>query len=228
MSKIEKAIQFLVSPQRDFIGYIQTEDGRPPNVLHVGAEGVAKLRGKESDKEDDPFVNTTKRLFDANIPGSERISVVLDEDWHNSTHPEFEIFGRHCVKGTDGARLVGDLEDYRWEENVHVLRANSINVASDPRYAQILEDIVGKTRVDRIHVGVYGVWTNIKVEYLMLDLLTLPPRFPIECIGVCEPLTAAPEQRYQDSAMEKFSLMGFQLFDNIPDYLRWMGLEITD
>ena len=44
-------------------------------------------------------------MFDANIPGSERISVVLDEDWHNSTHPEFEIFGRHCVKGTDGARL---------------------------------------------------------------------------------------------------------------------------
>jgi hypothetical protein len=91
-----------------------------------------------------------------------------------------------------------------------------------------LESIVGKTRPNRIHVGVYGVWTNIKVEYLLFNLLTLPPFFPLENVGVCEPLTAAPEQRWHDAAVEKFNLVGLQVFDNIPDYLKWMGLEVPE
>jgi nicotinamidase-related amidase len=227
-SKVEKAIQFLVSPQRDFIGHIETEDGKPPNSLHVGAEGVRKLRGDRSNETGDPFVETTLAFFDSNIPGSQRVHIILDEDWHNTSDPEFEVFGRHCVKGTDGARLAEPLEDYRWEDRVHSIRANSINIATHPRYAQIIESIIGKTRIERTRVGVCGVWTNIKIEYLMFNLATLPPYFPMSSIGVCEPLTAAPEQRWHDAAIEKFRLMGFQVLDTIPDYLRWMGLEIPD
>ncbi len=226
MAQIEKAIQFLVCPQRDFIGHIETEDGKPPNALHVGVEAVRKLRGDGSANGSDPFVDTTLAFFDASIPGGERVSIVIDEDWHNSNSPEFEIYGRHCVKGTDGARLVGALEQHRWEDKVHVIRANSINLASHPRYAQVLDAICGKTRPERMRVGIYGVWTNIKVEYLAVNLMTFAPQLPTASIGVCEPLTAAPDPRWHDAAIEKLRLMGIQVFDTIPEYLRWMGLTV--
>ena len=40
----EKIIQFLVSPQNDFIQRIEP-GGEPPNKLHVGPKAVTKLRG---------------------------------------------------------------------------------------------------------------------------------------------------------------------------------------
>lgn len=223
---LEKVIQFLVSPQRDFIEPFETDDGQPPNKLHIGAEAVRKLRGDHAKGEPDPFIQTTLTLFDPGIPGSERVSVILDEDWHNSSDPEFQIYQPHCIKGSDGARLVGSLDDYRWEDNVYTIRANSINVSRHPHYRQILDTVCGKTPVERIRVGIYGVWTNIKVEYLALNLNTLAPCFSTSSIGICEPLTAAPDPRWHDASIEKLALMKFQVFHDIPSYLKWMGLEV--
>lgn len=223
---IEKAIQFIVSPQRDLIGLPHERDDPDASDMYVGEEAVRKLRGYPTKGEPDPFVETTNKFFDTNIPGSERVSVVIDEDWHNSNHPEFMIYGRHCVKGTDGAKFVGKLESYRWEDKVHIIRANSINIANHPHFSEILQSIIGDTRPEHMRIGVYGVWTNIKVEYLLFNLHTLAPYFPPTLIGVCEPLTATPNQQWHDSAIEKFNLMGYQVFDDITTYLKWMGLEV--
>lgn len=223
---LEKVIQFLVSPQRDFIGRIKTEDGQPPNALHVGPEAVRKLRGDRAKGEPDPFIETTLAFFDSNNPGSERVSIILDEDWHNSSDPEFQIYQPHCIKGSDGARLVGRLDDYRWEDNVYTIRANSINVSTHPHYRHILDTVCGTTRIERIRVGIYGVWTNIKVEYLALNLHTIAPFFPTSSIGICEPLTAVPDRHQHDAAIEKLALMKFQVFYDIPSYLKWMGMEM--
>jgi hypothetical protein len=225
MKQIEKAIQFLVNPQKDFIGRMVSDQDGGFSSLHVGKEAIKKLRGDNKNNLEDPFVSTTKSLFDKERPGTEKVSVVLDEDWHNSNEPEFMFAGRHCVKGTDGAKLVGDLELYRWQENVHVLRANSLNVGAHPHYSQIMETIVGDTEPTKIRVGVYGVWTSVKVEYLLLNLQTLPPKFPPTLLGVCEPLTAAPDIKMHEAALEKLEMLGVQIFYKIPDYLRWMGIE---
>jgi nicotinamidase-related amidase len=221
----DKAIQFLVSPQRDFIGRIRTSDGKPPNSLHIGPNGVSKLRGDPKNGAQDALVETVRRIITTKLPSGEPIQVVLDEDWHNANCPEFAVFGRHCVKGTDGAALVGDLGELRWEDNVHVIRANSINIASDPQYSKTLDELCGSTPPDRIHVGIIGVWTNIKVEYLAVNLMTLPPCFAPERVGICEPLTAAPEKSWHDSAIDKLKMMGCQVFQDIPSYLRWMGIS---
>jgi nicotinamidase-related amidase len=217
-----KAIQFLVSAQRDFIGRISTPDSKP-NELHVGAEAVAKLRG--DGRGVDPFVDTTREILDGELASGERVQVVLDEDWHNANCPEFEVYGRHCVKGTDGASLIGELEDHRWEDNVHIIRANSINIASDPRYEQTLTKVCGSTPTDRVHVGLYGVWTNIKIEYLAVNLLTFPPHFPAANIGICEPLTATPNVAWHDGSIEKLRMMGFNVFDDVDGYLKWLGVR---
>lgn len=226
MDNIEKAIQFLVNPQRDFIGVKGYELSDIESSLHVGQESIKKLRGNGKPKSIDPFVDTVKLLFDRNIPGTEKLSVVIDEDWHNSNDPEFMFAGRHCVKGTDGAKLVGDLDKYRWEENVFILRTNSINVGTHPHYHQFMKTIVGDTRTEKMRVGAFGVWTNIKVEYLLLNLQTNFPNFPPALIGICEPLTATTDHRMHEAAIEKFELIGYRVFEEIPEYLEWMGLEL--
>jgi nicotinamidase-related amidase len=222
MELLEKSIQFLVCPQKDFMDRIAS-DAEKPNQLHIGYEGALRLRG--TGVGSDPFVETVSRFFDPRIPGSEKVSVVIDEDWHPESCEEFPIFGRHCVKGTSGAQLAGDLEEYRWSPKTHILRANSINPVADKRYYKVLEEIRGKTKTEWIRVGVMGVWTHIKVEYLLISLRTLPPYF--KHIGVCEPLCTSPNLEDHQRAIKKFGVLGFQVFYDIEEYCQWMGLEVN-
>mgnify|MGYP001582621036 FL=1 len=219
--QIEKSIQFLVCPQRDFIDKI-AKGQEPPNRLHIGYESALKLRGLEG--KPDPFVTVVSRFFDPKISGSEKVSIVIDEDWHAKSCEEFPIFGEHCVKGTDGAKLAGELEEYRWSPKTYIIRANSINPIADKRYYSVMEEIRGKTKTEHIRVGVMGVWTHVKVEYLLICLRTLAPYF--NHIAVCEPLCASPKQEDHLYAIEKFKMLGFKVFHEIDAYCEWMGLNL--
>lgn len=220
---IEKAIQFLVCPQEDFIGRLST-GALPNNKLHVGSFATGRLRGNGMKGASDPYVDTVKGLMDEANAGASRVHLVLDEDWHPHSCEEFPVFGQHCVKGSDGARLVGDLEELRWHPRTHVIRANSLNIASTPRYQEVLEEIVAGTRVERIRVGVFGVWTHVKVEYLLLNLTSMAPKF---ChVGVCGPLCASPNNEDHVNALKKFRALGYTVFDDIPSYATWLGVSM--
>jgi nicotinamidase-related amidase len=220
----QKALQFLVSPQNDFIGRLDSESSELPNSLHVGPGGVEKLRGNGSEGASDPFVDTALRIIQGTRSAGDNVQVVLDEDWHNANSPEFAMFGRHCVKGSEGAQLVGKLEAHRWDDHVHSLRANSFNVASDTRYAALLDELCGATHPAHIRAGIMGVWTHIKVEYLAMNLLTLAPQLPGDSIGICEPLTTSPEARFHDQSIEKMQALGIRIFSDIPSYMKWLGV----
>ncbi len=213
----DKSIQFLVCPQVDFIGRLHC-GGQPSHKLHVGASALRRLRGDRLPGSPDPYVDTVQALMAVDDPPCH---LVLDEDWHPASCEEFPVFGPHCVKGSPGARLVGALEELRWHRRTHVLRANSLNVAASPRYADLLSEVVGATRPERVRVGVFGVWTHVKVEYLLLNLTTLPPRFTQ--VAVCGPLCASPRRDDHIYALRKLRALGYRVFDEIPDYLRWMG-----
>lgn len=221
MARIDRVLQFLVCPQRDFIGRL--DDGRlPSNRLHVGSFATTRLRGTGLAGAPDPYVDTVRTLVDPERPGSDRVRLILDEDWHPNRCDEFAVFGRHCVKGSDGARLVGALEDLRWRPQTRVIRANSINVGSSPRTREIIEEALGGARIEHTRVGVFGVWTHIKVEYLLLHLSTMAPVFPH--IAVCGPLCASPNEDDHRTALKKFRALGFEVFDDIPSYLDWLGV----
>jgi nicotinamidase-related amidase len=225
-NQIEKVIQFLVCPQKDFIDKIE-KGKRKPNKLHIGYQGAIKLRGEEEKKEPDFFIETVIRMFDEKIEGSEKIYVIIDEDWHPRSCPEFEVFNPHCVKGTDGARLPGKLEEFRRHPRTRIIRANSINVASSLNYKKILEEVCGETRLSNIRVGVFGVWTHVKVEYLMFNLHTLPPKFFFTQMAVCEPLCASPQREFHNLAIKKFrNDFKTNIYDNIDQYCsEWLGLN---
>lgn len=218
---IEKVLQFLICPQEDFIGRL-ANGALPSNRLHVGAFATQRLRGTGLRGASDPYVETVRHMLDPKVSGSERVHLILDEDWHPRRCDEFAVFGEHCVKGQDGARLVGELEELRWHPRSHVLRANSLNIGASPRTAELLNELLGGTRIERVRVGVFGVWTHIKVEYSLLYLSTMPPCFTN--IGVCAPLCASPNNEDHVQALKKFRSLGYQVFEKIPDYLEWLGI----
>jgi nicotinamidase-related amidase len=223
--QIEKIIQFLVCPQNDFIDKIE-KGQRKKNKLHIGYQGAIKLRGDQNTEEPDFFIETVSRMFDDNIEGSEKISVIIDEDWHPKSCVEFPVFGEHCVKGSEGAKLPGKLEQFRRHPRTKIIRANSINIASSPNYRKTLEEVCGNTRVSNIRVGVVGVWTHVKVEYLMFNLHTLWPKFFFSQMAVCEPLCASPQREFHNVAIKKFHLFNIKVYESIDQYCSdWLGLN---
>lgn len=232
MNDVKKYIQFLVSPQLDFIGKnrpVIEPDSADRIDLYIGEEAIKRLRGVD---DFDPFVEISEYILKQSAVSDGSLSVVLDEDWHNTNDPEFDVFKKHCIKGSKGASLPKELEKYRWNDYTYTIRANSINVASHRHYQQVLKSIMGTerperfTRTDEVRVGVYGVWTHIKVEYLLLSLSTMPPAiFPRQNIAVCAPLCASPNHEDHVYAIEKFRKLGYMVFDDILDYLKWMGLK---
>ncbi len=225
-NQIEKIIQFLVCPQNDFIDRIK-KGQRKKNKLHIGYPGSIKLRGDKENGEPDFFIETVARLFNNSVEGSENIYVIIDEDWHPKSCEEFKVFKPHCVKGTDGAKLPGKLEDFRRHPRTRIIRANSINIASAPNYSKTLEEVCGNTRVSNIRVGIIGVWTHVKVEYLMFNLHTIWPKFYFDQMAVCEPLCASPVNEFHNIAIKKFrDDFKIRIYDNIDRYCsEWLGLN---
>ena len=226
LNKVEKVIQFLVCPQKDFIGRIEKDEDRP-NKLHVGYKAITKLRG--ADNGPDPFVDTVAKFFDDSIPGTEKLSVILDEDWHPNHCDEFKAFGEHCVKGTEGAELSKGLEQFRYHDRCQHIHANSINIVSDSKYGETVKRAClpcENPKPGDIRAGVIGVWTHVKVEYLLVALHTFFPELPFQNIAVCEPLCASPEKEDHDMAIKKFRDYKINVFEDRNQYCHeWLGLK---
>lgn len=269
-----KRLQFLVCPQRDFIGtaaelqkslknefaaaadgtYTRVADGSPvldgegrpvsdfwglvavARKLHVGRDAVVRLRGDGADDPVasavagrlDPFADTVLRFYKPNDALAERTTVILDEDWHPRSCKEFGVFGVHCVKGSEGAKLAGKLEEHRLHARTRVIRANSLNPAATPQYGEVLDDVCFGQKTELMKCGVFGVWTHIKVEYLLLTLTTLKPWFVNVQVGVCAPLCATRDIRDHDAALAKFrDTLAYQVFDDVPSYLEWLEQPVA-
>ena len=220
----DKVIQFLVCAQNDFIGRIRPDE-IPPNELHVGHEASIKLRGQGG--RSDPFVEAGARFFNDSISGADKIHIILAEHWHSvDDYDEFNIWGRHSVEGTDGVKLPEELEQYRSHPRCHSIRANSINISTDPRYKTTIEEAIGNTKPNLIRAGIIGVYTEINVEYLIIALNTVYPGLSFDSIGVCEPLCASNRKEDHDNAIGKFRNFGVQVFCDREEYCReWLGLD---
>lgn len=218
-----RVIQFLVCPQNDFIGRrSEAPEGWKFSTLHVGDEAVERLRGKGTEGSPDPFVEAVERLYD---PGTwSNVRVVMDVDFHPERCPEFEVFGPHCVRGTWGAKLVSRLDRFLWDPRTQVIRANSLNVAADrERYCAVINWAKGDHYPEDVRVGVFGVWTHVKVEYLIFNLMTVPPYFRPDRIGVCAPLCASPNPRDHEAALDKFRrVLGVNVFESVEEYFSWL------
>ncbi|MGE0432931.1 MAG: hypothetical protein AB7K09_16475 [Planctomycetota bacterium] len=208
-------------PIRDFWSLVKEK-----RKLHIGPEMVKRLR--HDGGADDPFVRTVKRLYSGDTPVGDHLKVVIDEDWHPRSCGEFPIFGVHCVKGSEGAMLAGELQEYRWDNRTHVLRANSVNPAANPAdYKALLEEVLAGEKPEYVKAGVMGVYTHIKVEYLAVALSTMWPWLKPDQIGICAPLCSSQTLDDHEVGLRKMQVLGFRVFKELDPYLEWLGAEIN-
>ena len=96
--------------QRDFVDPIGPHDPLP-NLLHVGYSEAARLLGPE------PAAGPLAQLIQwARSQPSDAIDLVHIRDWHDADDPtqreHLVRFGDHCIRGTVGARLVLEMDEW--------------------------------------------------------------------------------------------------------------------
>lgn len=206
--------------QNDFVAPMSA--GAPlPNELHIGRAESRRLLGDPDGAwaEEGPLARFL-RAFQTGA-GPDHTSVHI-RDWHDpddsATRTHLEHFGRHCVRGTDGAKFVLPLAP--------LVETGGLVVDSE-----VLSDFVGTTLEETLRprmrgtmrAGIIGVWTDFKVQYLAYELQT---RLGIRDVAVCSALTASRSRLAHRQALEHMAAnLGVTVIDSIAEFLAWLGIE---
>jgi nicotinamidase-related amidase len=205
--------------QNDFIAPIPA--GRPaPNKLHIGRDEALRIVG--ADPARGPLVRALSACTQA-----EHVRVIHVRDWHDPDDPrqraELEFFGPHCVMGTWGARFVDAIESYsRNRSRSAVVDATGINDFEDTPLMETLAALIEDEDRARVPVGVIGVWTNVKVHYLLYDLKT---RAGLHNLATCSRLVAAPDRvEHRNTLRHLESVLNVKVFHEIEEFLAFLGV----
>jgi nicotinamidase-related amidase/predicted Ser/Thr protein kinase len=205
--------------QNDFIAPIPAGKGAP-NKLHIGRDEALRIVGT------DPATGPLVRALSA-CAGADHLRIVHVRDWHDPDDPrqqaELRFFGPHCVMGTWGARFVDAIESYsRDRGRSAVVDATGINDFEDTPLLETLEALLGDADRATVPVGVIGVWTNVKVQYLLYDLKT---RARLHNLATCSRLVAAPDRVEHRNALRHLeTVLNVRVFHEVDQFLDFLGV----
>lgn len=103
----------------------------------------------------------------------EGAKLIFTQDWHQPDDPEFKMWPRHCVAGTEEAEIVPELASY---EGIHIHKTRY-----SAFYNTNLDQILKEIAPDK--VTVCGVCTDICVLYTVADLRNRD--YPVEVHEKC-------------------------------------------
>ena len=131
----------IVDLQRDFVD--------PGGVLYYeGAEKVV-----------DYIVNLAEKFKRENLP------IITTQDWHDESDREFEVWPKHCVAGSEGARLTEKLENaLDGYERHYYIRKTRFSAF----YKTNFDEIIRNLEIDEFDV--VGVVTNICVMFTVEEI----------------------------------------------------------
>ncbi len=131
----------VVDLQRDFVD--------PSGALYF--EGAEKVI--------DPIIKLVEEFKRENLP------IITTQDWHDEDDEEFKVWPKHCVAGSEGARLTEKLEDaLRGYEKHYTVRKTRFSAF----YGTDFDDLIKRLGVDEFDV--VGVVTHICVLFNVEEL----------------------------------------------------------
>jgi len=213
-----RALLFCQSLQKDFIRPLKPEE-KPDCSLHIGWAEAQRLVGP--DPAQGPLVQAIKTCS-----SQDHIGMVFTRDWHNPYAPdqkhELEHFGNHCLMGTEGAKFIDVVEFFsRNRARNVILDSHSINDFEDNDLDEILYPLLGDKPRSEIPVGVIGVWTHVKVHYLLYELKT---RGGFQNLATCFALTASPNPADHVHALDHFQKnLNIKVFSTPPEFLSFLS-----
>ena len=202
--------------QRDFVGPIAAHEPHP-NALHVGRDEATRLLGP------DPTTGPFAQLMHwARQSASDQLHVIHIRDWHDARDSRqrghLDRFGEHCLRNTEGAALVLDLDtEVPTRTNEHFVNSLTLNDFQDTT----LESLISRlTDNGPVRVGVVGVWTEAKVSFLLYELAT---RCGIEHLATCSALTASASRAQHFNALDQLrKILGVNVFDSVGEFTSWL------
>lgn len=215
------AVSVLITQclQNDFVKPLEAHEPLP-NKLHVGREEALRLMGPDS------AAGPVAQLMSwAREQTPESLHVIHIRDWHDPAdarqQDHLEMFGAHCVKGTEGAKLVLDLDDeVGSRRNEQLVDAIALNDFEDTALPGIIARIQAEANGEPLRVGVVGCWTEAKVSFLLYDLKT---RCRIDQLGTCSALDASASRMQHFNALDQLrKILGAQVFDSVGDFVAWL------
>jgi len=220
VGNIPRSLLICECLQNDFIAPIPAGHALP-NKLHIGREESLRIVGP------DPATGPLVRTLTA-CAGAEHVRVVHIRDWHDPDDPrqqaELEFFGPHCIMGTPGARFVDAVEAFsRDRGRSAIVDATGINDFEDTPLAETLETLVEDHDRRTLPVGVIGVWTNVKIHYLLYDLKT---RAGFHNLATCSKLVGAPDRIEHRNALRQLeTILGVHVFHDVEPFLDFLGVR---
>jgi len=90
-----------------------------------------------------------------------KVQVIFTQDWHSHDEDEFEVWGRHCVRDTEGAEIIDELSPFLGD--VFVVKKQKYSAF----FGTGLEVYLKEKGIRR--VVIVGVATNICVLHTAID-----------------------------------------------------------
>jgi protein-tyrosine phosphatase/nicotinamidase-related amidase len=206
--------------QRDFVDPIGPSDPLP-NLLHVGYAEATRLLGPE------PSAGPMAQLMQwvDGVP-REAIDLIHIRDWHDPEDPaqreHLRRFGTHCLKDSDGARLVLGMDERAVaSSNTSIVDSITLNDFEGTDLVAQLTRIRGAHGDSPLRVGVVGVWTEAKVSFLLYDLRT---RLGIDELATCTALTASASRAQHFNALSQLEkIVGVRCFESLAEFVNWLA-----
>ena len=189
--------------------------------MHIGREEALRLVGA------DPAKGPLVRALSA-CTAAEHVRVVHVRDWHDPDDPrqqaELAFFGPHCIMGTHGARFVDAVESFsRDRGRAAVVDATGINDFEDTPLTDTLDALIEDDDRAAIPVGVIGVWTNVKIQYLLYDLKT---RARLHNLATCSRLVAAPDRvEHRNTLRHLETVLNVKVYHEVDEFLAFLGVS---
>lgn len=191
--------------------------------VHIGVDEALRLETHETSVPS-PIVSLV--LWARQQPPSSFALVHIRDmhDPHDQTQvSHLDKFGNHCLKGSDGAKLIdGLLEDEtQLAPNEHVINVTiGISDTVNTGLEQLIASLKAKSRGCLLRVGVVGVPTDFQITNLLFELQT---RMGIIYLATCSALTAAKNRRAHFAALDNIErLLDVVVFHSIQDFTFWL------
>ncbi len=210
--------------QNDFVKPISRHEALP-NALHIGHEESRRLMGEVPDEG--PVARMMEWAY--GLP-DEQLKLIHLRDWHDSLDFEqmdhLTHFGLHCEAGTEGAKFAFVVPEAHGK-TVDIVNTPTLN----DFFKTPLEDYLAPfaeahNPMQKLRVGLMGVWTEAKITYLAYELSSRYPQFEL---GVCSALTAGASRAQHFVALDNMKkLLGVKVFHSLAAFVRFLGGTAVD
>ncbi|PJZ58733.1 dual specificity protein phosphatase family protein [Leptospira barantonii] len=212
---LPKAILFTQCLQNDFTALIEKYDPLP-NALHVGYQEAKRLLGEMV--EYGPVHSLIEWAYSVD---KKDLWIVHIRDWHDLTDSSqkehLSQFGSHCIKNTKGAEFVFESWIGNQKDRHEIVNASGLNDFVDTSLEEILKPLKGHS----IKVGITGVWTEAKIQFLAYDLRT---RYPEWELAICPALTASSSIGMHFIALDQMrEILGVKIFPSIGAFTSFLS-----